>query len=216
MKFSLILAMLLCLCCTFVAAEEEPVFVDNVTVEHVKGHTYKITVSGNAPNPGYKNIRLVPHTYMVAPESWEIVVLADAPKGGGMMIQVLKPYTVSMEHTFSDVTKSVTIIGRARRVEKKLESKEATPPQKRIKEAIHGIKIKDGNVVFSVLSGGCTKKEHFVCEVSKGQIPAITLYRTTPDHCEMVPHVIEISFSKKELGLKAFNFTIKNEFTFVK
>ncbi|BBM83936.1 hypothetical protein [Candidatus Uabimicrobium amorphum] len=216
MKFSLILVMLLSLCCMFVAAEEEPVFVDSVTVEHVKGHTYKITVSGNAPNPGYTNVRLVPHTYMVAPESWEIVVLADPPKGGGMMIQVLKPYTVSLEHTFSDVTKSVTIIGRARRVEKKLGAKKATPPKKRVKEAIYGVKVKDGNVIFSVLSGGCTKKEHFECQVGDGKVPAITLYRTTPDYCEMVPHVVEISFSKKELGLKAFNFVIKNEFTFVK
>ncbi|WP_372367957.1 hypothetical protein [Candidatus Uabimicrobium sp. HlEnr_7] len=217
MKHSIIFIMLLAIFSAFIIAEEEPVFVDNVTVKHIEGHKYKITVSGNAPNPGYTNIRLVPHTYMMAPESWEMIVLADAPKSGGMMIQVLKPYTVSLDYTFSDTTKSVTIIGRTRKVEKKLSGGKVIPPKKRVQELIHGVKIKGDNVIFLVRSGGCTKKEHFECDVThKGDSAQVALYRTTPDFCEMVPHTIEISFSKKELGLKNFNFTIKNTFTFAK
>ena len=83
-------------------------------------------------------------------------------------------------------------------------------------ERLHGINITDDSIVFFVTSTGCTDKKDFKCKVDTGftgQTPVnIALTRIIPDTCKAMPHVVEVKFTLKELGIKgAFEVELLNK-----
>lgn len=71
-------------------------------------------------------------------------------------------------------------------------------------ENIVSVKIHKEGLDLGVLSGGCTKKEHFSVvksPLSDGKMQ-VSLKRDIPDHCKMVQHPIDLKYTYKELGIK--------------
>ena len=57
-------------------------------------------------------------------------------------------------------------------------------------EQLHGLIMGEGKIVIAVSSAGCTNAEQFKLDVagSAGGL-GLTVVRTAPDFCKMVPHV---------------------------
>lgn len=66
-------------------------------------------------------------------------------------------------------------------------------------EAIVGVKIE--RIKFNVMSGGCTKKEHFDILLTGTNPIKVALHRHTPDRCKMVEHSISLEYTLEELGI---------------
>jgi hypothetical protein len=83
-------------------------------------------------------------------------------------------------------------------------------------EVLNGINITDDTVELFVISNGCTTKENFHVDVNTGftgQSPVIiTVYRIKSDDCKMMPHVVKLTYSKKELKIDGlFETTLINK-----
>ena len=83
---------------------------------------------------------------------------------------------------------------------------------KHMAEQLHGLMIRDGKIVVSVTSTGCTKSEHFKLDVvdANGEL-AVTVFRTQPDFCKKVPFVIEMELDLPEQAQSA-PFKVQNSF----
>lgn len=80
-------------------------------------------------------------------------------------------------------------------------------------EQLHGLMINDGKVKAAVSSAGCTKSEGFRLDVADadGELK-VTVVRTAPDFCKMVPHVTEIELTLPE-QLRSAPFKVQNPFS---
>lgn len=84
-------------------------------------------------------------------------------------------------------------------------------------EPLRGFKINDDTIELFVTSNGCTNKENFTIQVNKGFTGVspieLTVIRTKPDTCKMLPSVVQVIFTKKELGINnLFEATLTNKF----
>ena len=178
-------------------------------IKRISGNTYLIEVIGTVPTPGYTNIQIVPNQYLTPPVNWEMSLVGEPPTG--IVIQVLTPIGASLEYTFPEETKEITIKGKDQSITLSLtEAQKITGA----KEVLYGIKVTKESVIFLVLSNGCTERSNFVCQVDgRCKTPAVTLYRIKEDTCKKKPTIIEIEFSKEKLNLnKAPAFTVTNSF----
>jgi|GEM_PF-1229975 len=82
---------------------------------------------------------------------------------------------------------------------------------------ITGFSRYDTDLVFNVVSNGCTKKEDFELAVidiveAGGEPTTVTLelLRTKPDHCRRLPFVITINYPESEHGINAPRIVIRN------
>lgn len=87
----------------------------------------------------------------------------------------------------------------------------------RTEEEIVGINFTSDDVELVVISTGCTTEKDFEIDVNKGftgQPPyLLTVYRTIPDTCRMIPHPVTLKFSRASLGLEDdFTLTVTNKF----
>lgn len=83
------------------------------------------------------------------------------------------------------------------------QSREANIPKESV-EVVSSVQVTSREVTFGVISHGCTKHEHFDVRVRPTEVTdlwKVLLIRTKPDHCESTPHLVEISFSREEIGL---------------
>ena len=75
-----------------------------------------------------------------------------------------------------------------------------------VKEVLHGVELTPDELVLTVVSKGCSKKEHFYIDVNIGiaSVPAylLTVYRIVPDDCKKVPELVKLSYPIKDLGLE--------------
>lgn len=79
-------------------------------------------------------------------------------------------------------------------------------------ELLHGLWIREDKIVIAVTSAGCTQPEHFRIDVSGPENePTVSIVRTQPDLCRMMPHVIEIELRLPD-GLLSTSFQIQNAF----
>lgn len=72
--------------------------------------------------------------------------------------------------------------------------------------------MNDGKVIVAVSSAGCTKLEDFRLDVTDaGGELAVTVVRTQPDFCKMVPLVTEIELALPD-QLRSAPFKVQNPF----
>lgn len=86
-----------------------------------------------------------------------------------------------------------------------------------ILESLRGFIINEDTIELLVTSNGCTDKESFVINVNTGftglSPTEITVFRKAPDTCKMMPRVVSVIFTKKELGINdLFEVTLTNKF----
>mgnify|MGYP006298338245 CR=1 FL=1 len=96
------------------SAQKTHLYIKTASVKRLPGNKIKITVNGYAPTPGYKDIQFESFQYLVPPEEWEFAITGIPP--AGMIIQMISPFTLSLEFTFSDPTEKVTIYGKNKTV----------------------------------------------------------------------------------------------------
>lgn len=82
-----------------------------------------------------------------------------------------------------------------------------------IEEVLHGVELTKEKLIITVVSGGCTKEGDFRFDVNKRTTPyMVTVYRIVPDDCKRVPELIQISYSREELGLDGHvEFILRNK-----
>jgi hypothetical protein len=79
-------------------------------------------------------------------------------------------------------------------------------------EQLHGTAIKGETIMLAVSSAGCTKSAQFRLDVTDaGGELAVTIVRTAPDFCKMVPHVTEIELALPD-QLRGAPFKVQNPF----
>ena len=66
-----------------------------------------------------------------------------------------------------------------------------------------GLNSKGDKVTIAVISNGCTRREHFKFHLRReaGQT-RLTVLRKQGRHCLVTSHLIRLTYSRKEIGLK--------------
>ncbi|PYC20634.1 hypothetical protein [Pseudomonas mosselii] len=87
----------------------------------------------------------------------------------------------------------------------------------KVLELLRGFKIDEDTIELYVMSNGCTRKEDFEVQVNKGFTGVspveLTVVRVRPDTCKMLPGMVTITFTKKELEIEGcFEATLTNKF----
>jgi len=79
-------------------------------------------------------------------------------------------------------------------------------------ENISGIRIENNEVVIKVLSNGCTDKNSFAFEIDNNlKTPVLSIFRVVQDECKEFEKIIELKFSKKEIGYNGnYGFKLEN------
>lgn len=82
-----------------------------------------------------------------------------------------------------------------------------------IEEVLHGVELTPEKLVITVATGGCTEEGDFRFDVNKMASPyMVTVYRIVSDDCEGKFEPIQISYSRKELGLEGgVEFILRNK-----
>jgi len=82
-----------------------------------------------------------------------------------------------------------------------------------IEEVLHGVEVTPEKLIITVATGGCTDGGDFRFDVNKMASPYIvTVYRIVSDDCKGAFEPIQISYSRKELGLEGgVEFILRNK-----
>ncbi len=95
------------------SSEPESVYLKQVSITKEKQGLFTVTASGMAPTPGW-TVELVSATNQKAPEEWEINAQGTRPEG--ILPQVLKPWTASLQLSLEPATKRVTVKGKGKSI----------------------------------------------------------------------------------------------------
>jgi len=106
------------------AAEEETlVEVHDVTVQRVKGNTFRVTANGVVRTSGWV-VNLHPVVYIKPPENWMIDAVGIKPTG--IVKEVISPWEASVEMNLSKETIRISVRGMSLKGEKQMVT-EAVP-----------------------------------------------------------------------------------------
>lgn len=138
----------------------------------------------------------------------DLAKISDTLKSLGEFIELLD----EIARIASGITG--TTLGAMKKAESSVEEK---APLFLIEEVLYGVELTKEKLIITVVSGGCTKEGDFRFDVNKGsegqQQYTVTVYRIKPDDCKRVPELIQISYSREELGLDghAVEFILRNK-----
>jgi hypothetical protein len=108
---------------TMAAEEETLVEVHDVTVQRVKGNTFRVTANGVVRTSGWV-VNLHPVVYIKPPENWMIDAVGIKPTG--IVKEVISPWEASVEMNLSKETIRISVRGMSLKGEKQMVT-EAVP-----------------------------------------------------------------------------------------
>ncbi|MDJ0694520.1 hypothetical protein [Mastigocoleus sp. MO_188.B34] len=78
-------------------------------------------------------------------------------------------------------------------------------------EVLHGLVVTETEVIITVTSTGCTDKSDFEVSVQESLPLLVTFKRIGIDPCRTAPLSVDLSFSRKEVGIYS-DFKVTNPF----